>query len=311
MIVFDFMHWLGMSVAVLRSRWDWPPPLMNVRCRYSKTAWVCEVIWEVIELPILQFSPFASASHQIEIDHIVYTLYIYLYICNRSAEHAHTPQHAVFENSKLERVLQSIKFDTFVRTCTHYLMICVDVIGFITLTHPHACTLKHLDAAKYCFQYRWSLTQSFAPPIRLTDKCGWDRRVGCDRCPEFTTVVLNLDKEEDEKESWRLPFETKGAYALWAELSDDHCCAWSVLWMITAAYDYCCVLWPVSTRTCMLRLQSFIVKPSWSQQATLKERLLLFVLSCCGGMNAVMESLSSNGVSARLFCPSVSSMAIW
>ena len=151
----------------------------------------------------------------------------------------------------------------------------------------------------------------FSPPIRLTDKCGWDRRVGCDRCPEFTTVVLNLDKEKDEKESWRLPFETKGAYALWAELSDDHCCAWSVLWMITAAYDYCCVLWPVSTRICMLRLQSFIVKPSWSQQAALKERLLLFMLSCCGGMNAVMESLSSNGVSAQLFCPSVSSMAIW
>ena len=52
MIVFDFMHWLGMSVAVLCPLWDWPSPLMNVRCRYSKTAWVCEVIWEVIEIPI-------------------------------------------------------------------------------------------------------------------------------------------------------------------------------------------------------------------------------------------------------------------
>ena len=52
MIVFDFMHWLGMSVVVLCSLWDWPPPLMNVRCRYSKTVWVCEVIWEVIQISI-------------------------------------------------------------------------------------------------------------------------------------------------------------------------------------------------------------------------------------------------------------------
>ena len=57
MIVFDFMHWLGMSVVVPCSLWNWPPPLMNVRCRYSKTAWVCEVIWEVIEIPIQYLLP--------------------------------------------------------------------------------------------------------------------------------------------------------------------------------------------------------------------------------------------------------------
>ena len=56
MIVFDFIHWLGMLVVLCCVlSWTRSPPLMNVRCRYSKAAWVSGVIWEVVEHPIFIF----------------------------------------------------------------------------------------------------------------------------------------------------------------------------------------------------------------------------------------------------------------